>query len=61
HTNPLWIMAYDNFPLEVINRKEEYFRHYRELDSWFTFYHDPLIKACKLDELNQISSTWPLA
>ena len=57
HTNPLWIMAYDNFPLEVIDRKEEYFRHYTALNSWFTFYHDPLIKACKLDQQNRITNT----
>ena len=50
HTNPLWIMAYDNFPLEVIDRKEEYFNYYQKLDSWFTFYHDHTVKACKLDE-----------
>ena len=60
HSNPLWIMAYDNFPLEVINRKEEYFRYYQKQNSWFTFYHDPLIKACKLDEQFTINSTWPL-
>ncbi len=60
HSNPLWIMAYDNFPLEVIDRKEEYFRHYQQLDSWFTFYHDPLVKACKLDEQGAVCLTWPI-
>lgn len=55
HTNPLWIMAYDNFPLEVIDRKEEYFKHYQKLDSWFTFYHDLTVKACKLDEQGRIN------
>jgi len=55
HTNPLWIMAYDNFPLEVINRKEEYFEYYQKLDSWFTFYHDTTIKACKLNEQGMIN------
>lgn len=59
HTNPLWIMAYDNYPLEVIDRKEEYFSHYQKRDSWFTFYHDPQIKACKLTESGNISRTWP--
>jgi glyoxylase-like metal-dependent hydrolase (beta-lactamase superfamily II) len=59
HSNPLWIMAYDNFPLDVIDRKEEYFSHYQKLNSWFTFYHDPKIKACMLDERNSISLTWP--
>jgi glyoxylase-like metal-dependent hydrolase (beta-lactamase superfamily II) len=59
HSNPLWIMAYDNFPLEVIDRKEEYFRHYQQKDSWFTFYHDPLVKACKLDRQGNINTIWP--
>lgn len=59
HSNPLWVMAYDNFPLEVIDRKEEYFKHYQSLNSWFTFYHDPLVKACKLDTNNRVSLTWP--
>ncbi len=59
YTNPLWIMAYDNFPLEVIERKEEYFDHYRRRNSWFTFYHDPQIKACKLTEQGEINITWP--
>jgi glyoxylase-like metal-dependent hydrolase (beta-lactamase superfamily II) len=59
HTNPLWIMAYDNFPLEVIDRKEEYFSYYQKLDSWFTFYHDPVVKACKLDKQGKIDLLWP--
>ena len=59
HNNPLWIMAYDNFPLEVIDRKEEYFKHYQKLDSWFTFYHDTQIKACKLDEQFLIKQVFP--
>ncbi len=59
HNNPLWVMAYDNFPMEVIDRKEEYFSHYQKLDSWFTFYHDPQIKACKLDDTTRITLTWP--
>jgi len=59
HCNPLWIMAYDNFPLEVINRKEEYFKHYQQLDSWFTFYHDPQVKACKLDLQKNLNQLWP--
>ncbi len=50
HTNPLWIMSYDNFPLELIEQKETLIPHYRELRCWFTFYHDPIMKACRLDE-----------
>jgi len=49
HTNPLWIMAYDNFPLELIEQKENLIPHYREQGCWFTFYHDPFMCACRLD------------
>ena len=61
HSNPLWIMAYDNFPLDVIDRKEEYFHHYQQLNSWFTFYHDYQIKACKLNTSGKIDHTHPPA
>lgn len=50
HTNPLWIMAYDNFPLELIEQKEKLLSHYQEQNCWFTFYHDIYMKACRLDE-----------
>lgn len=59
HTNPLWIMSYDNFPLEVIDRKEEYFEYYQKQNSWFSFYHDPVVKACKLDEQWKCNLLWP--
>ncbi len=61
HTNPLWTMAYDNFPLQVIDRKEEYFDYYQKRDSWFTFYHDPVVKACKLDNQGKIDLLSPPA
>jgi glyoxylase-like metal-dependent hydrolase (beta-lactamase superfamily II) len=60
HSNPLWIMAYDNFPLDVIDRKNEYFKFYQKLASWFIFYHDTQTKACKLNTLGNISQTHPL-
>lgn len=50
HTNPLWIMAYDNFPLDLIAQKEELISKHRKQKSWFTFYHDPFMRACRLDE-----------
>ncbi len=59
HVNPLWVMAYDNFPLDVINLKEDYFAQYGKQDSWFLFYHDPIMRACKLDNHGKISMSWP--
>ena len=55
HANPLWIMAYDNFPLEVISQKEHLIERYRDRDCWFTFYHDDFIKAGRMDAKGQIA------
>lgn len=59
HTNPLWVMAYDNYPLDVIDLKEQYFSEYRQRHSWFLLYHDPIIRACRLDKNFNISLSWP--
>jgi glyoxylase-like metal-dependent hydrolase (beta-lactamase superfamily II) len=59
HTNPLWIMAYDNFPLELIEQKENLLPHYINKGCWFTFYHDPFMKACQLDENGNVVRTFP--
>ena len=54
HFNPLWIMAYDNFPMEVIALKQKYETRARRENAWFTFYHDPAIYACKFDTQGQV-------
>lgn len=59
HTNPLWIMAYDNFPLELIEQKESLLPHYRKQGCWFTFYHDPFMKACQMDENGEVLKKFP--
>jgi len=55
HTNPLWIMAYDNFPLDVIAVKEQLIPHYQRQNYWFTFYHDRYLKACRLDASGRVA------
>ena len=55
HTNPLWVMAYDNFPLDVIQLKQELLPRYRQRNCWFTFYHDIFMKACRIDENGKVS------
>ena len=50
HANPLWVMAYDDFPLEVIAHKERMVEQYRGCDCWFTFYHDIYMNAGRLDD-----------
>ena len=61
HSNPLWVMAYDNFPLSVIEQKEQLMAEYRAQNAWFTFYHDPQVLACRLDERNRVREQWVTA
>lgn len=49
HANPLWIMSYDNFPLESISAKKTLLEKYINKNAWFTFYHDEYL-ACKFNE-----------
>ena len=49
NSNPLWITAYDNFPLDSIAAKEQFLGQAISREAWFLFYHDPEILACKLD------------
>lgn len=57
HLNPLWVMAYDNFPLEVIACKQRYLDQYQGSPAWFTFYHDPFVRACRLTADGAIAET----
>ena len=54
HFNPLWIMAYDNYPLDAIALKETYEAKGLSENAWFTFYHDPSMHACKFDKQGQV-------
>jgi len=49
YSNPLWITAYDNFPLNSIAAKEQFLGQATRADAWLLFYHDPEILACKFD------------
>lgn len=59
HANPLWIMAYDNFPLELIEQKEHLLPTYRKENRWFTFYHDIFLSACRLDDRGKVVEQVP--
>lgn len=54
HFNPLWVMAYDNYPLEVIELKEKYEKAGIEKGAWFLFYHDPFLRACRFNEKGEV-------
>lgn len=58
HFNPLWVMAYDNFPLDVVALREEWENKGIEENAWFTFYHDPFMLGCKFDKKGNIIEKW---
>ncbi len=49
YRNPLWITAYDNFPLDSVAAKEQFMGQAIGKEAWFLFYHDPEILACKFE------------
>jgi glyoxylase-like metal-dependent hydrolase (beta-lactamase superfamily II) len=58
HFNPLWVMAYDQFPIDVIALKEKWEQAGLNENAWFTFYHDPFMRACKFDEKGNVMEKW---
>ncbi len=45
HLSPLWVIAYDDYPMEVIAVKERLLPVYARKQSWLLFYHDTEICA----------------
>ncbi|MCD6292876.1 MAG: MBL fold metallo-hydrolase [Deltaproteobacteria bacterium] len=45
HLHPLWVIAYDDYPMEVIALKERLLPDYAKRKAWILFYHDTEIRA----------------
>jgi glyoxylase-like metal-dependent hydrolase (beta-lactamase superfamily II) len=58
HANPLWVMAYDNYPMDAIAEKESWMKKGVGENAWFTFYHDATMLACKFNEQGEIVQRW---
>jgi glyoxylase-like metal-dependent hydrolase (beta-lactamase superfamily II) len=54
HQNPLWVMAYDDYPMTSIFAKEKWIKEGIQNGSWFTFYHDALYRAVKWNEAGEM-------
>lgn len=59
HANPLWVMAYDNYPMDSIALKEKWMKQGVDEGAWFTFYHDAFMTACKYDDKGNVTDKWP--
>lgn len=47
HQNPLWVLAYDDYPMDSIYAKEKLLKEALENGSYFTFYHDAFHRLVK--------------
>jgi glyoxylase-like metal-dependent hydrolase (beta-lactamase superfamily II) len=54
HQNPLWVMAYDDYPMTSIYAKEAWIKEGIQQGAWFTFYHDAIYRAVKWSEQGEI-------
>ncbi|MDW3858839.1 MBL fold metallo-hydrolase [Staphylococcus saprophyticus] len=52
HRNPLWVTAYDDYPMQSIGEKERLVPYYIHQNYWFLYYHDVNYFAVKFDKQN---------
>jgi glyoxylase-like metal-dependent hydrolase (beta-lactamase superfamily II) len=47
HRNPLWVLAYDDYPMDSVFAKEKWVKRVMKEAWWVTFYHDAYYRAIK--------------
>jgi glyoxylase-like metal-dependent hydrolase (beta-lactamase superfamily II) len=57
HKNPLWVMAYDDYPMQSIKEKEHWIEKGIKEDAWFIFYHDATYRALKWNLNGEMTNT----
>ncbi len=56
HLNPLWVTAYDDYPMDSIYAKEKWFAKWMDEKTWFLFYHDAFYEAIQLNGAGEITN-----
>ncbi len=54
HQNKLWVLAYDDYPVQSVLQKEYWMNQGYKENAWFTFYHDAYFRAIKFNETGEI-------
>lgn len=54
HKHVLWVLAYDDYPMNSIYAKQKWLPFGEEKNAWFTFYHDAFYRAVKWGETGEI-------
>lgn len=60
HLNPLWVMAYDNFPLTSIEQRSRWLKELAARGAYLLFYHDVEWGAARLGPDGQPTDIVPL-
>lgn len=55
HQPALWVMAYDDYPMNSIKAKQEWIPYGINKNAWFIFYHDSVYRAIKWDDKGNIT------
>jgi glyoxylase-like metal-dependent hydrolase (beta-lactamase superfamily II) len=50
HSNILWVMAFDDYPMNSISQKQKWMEYGLQKQAWYTFYHDAFYRAVKFTE-----------
>ena len=50
HSNVLWVLAYDDYPMTSIAAKEKWMNYGLENEVWYSFYHDAKYCAIRWDK-----------
>lgn len=50
HQNPLWVLAYDDYPMTSVFAKEKWVYEALQNKYWFSFYHDAFFRLVKWSE-----------
>ncbi|MEW4059808.1 MBL fold metallo-hydrolase [Bacillus siamensis] len=57
HKNPLWVLAYDDYPMTSIPQKQKWQAFAAEKDAWLIFYHDTIYRAVKWGEDGEVAAS----
>ncbi|MDQ0272224.1 YtnP family quorum-quenching lactonase [Cytobacillus purgationiresistens] len=50
HQNVLWVLAFDDYPMDSISAKQKWMKIGLEKNAWFLFYHDAIYRAVKWEQ-----------
>ncbi|TLS39063.1 YtnP family quorum-quenching lactonase [Pseudalkalibacillus caeni] len=55
HSNVLWVLAYDDYPMDSIRAKQKWIKEAVDKNAWFLFYHDAFYRALKWNEKYEVT------